>query len=285
MKLPSPQHLIQCTVHVKMHPRPRSMTESREVLRTLERFGPVASYWHLRVTTPLPPEPRPTPTDLAPRAQYDANPARNSALATYATPAGAAAALAAQVVAVPARPGAADGDGDPSVTTAAAAAAAAPSARAEPPASASGMQVVVRPVGSDAARRDDHALYAHPYRVEPTNRPGAALLGGAFAAAEAAAETRGAPGAAGRGGPVEPSAMLNLEIGAQIVGPDWAPRRRHALKRERRERGWGTLGELWEMGEAERKKEKERGNKKSAEPAEGGGGGEKEKKIFRAVLM
>ena len=49
LKIPSAQEVLQCTVHVKMHPRPRSLTESREVLRALEQFGPVASYWHLKV--------------------------------------------------------------------------------------------------------------------------------------------------------------------------------------------------------------------------------------------
>lgn len=36
-------------VHVKIYPRPRSITESRQVLRELERFGEVAVFKHLKV--------------------------------------------------------------------------------------------------------------------------------------------------------------------------------------------------------------------------------------------
>ena len=36
-------------VHVKIHPRPRSLNESRDVLRVLERFGEVAVFKHLKV--------------------------------------------------------------------------------------------------------------------------------------------------------------------------------------------------------------------------------------------
>ena len=51
MKLPSPQEVLQRSVHIKMHPRPRSLMESREVLRALEQFGTIASFYHLKVPT------------------------------------------------------------------------------------------------------------------------------------------------------------------------------------------------------------------------------------------
>jgi hypothetical protein len=36
-------------VHIKIHPRPRTITESREVLRVLERYGEVLMYKSLKV--------------------------------------------------------------------------------------------------------------------------------------------------------------------------------------------------------------------------------------------
>ena len=36
-------------VHVKIHPRPRNLSESREVLRVLQQYGEVAMYKHLKV--------------------------------------------------------------------------------------------------------------------------------------------------------------------------------------------------------------------------------------------
>lgn len=37
------------TVHVKIHPRPRNLAESREVLRVLQQYGEVVMYKHLKV--------------------------------------------------------------------------------------------------------------------------------------------------------------------------------------------------------------------------------------------
>ena len=36
-------------VHVKIHPRPRNLYESREILRVLQQYGEVAMYKHLKV--------------------------------------------------------------------------------------------------------------------------------------------------------------------------------------------------------------------------------------------
>ena len=36
-------------VHVKIHPRPRNLSESREILRVLQQYGEVAMYKHLKV--------------------------------------------------------------------------------------------------------------------------------------------------------------------------------------------------------------------------------------------
>ena len=36
-------------VHVKIHPRPRNLAESREVLRILQQYGEVVMYKHLKV--------------------------------------------------------------------------------------------------------------------------------------------------------------------------------------------------------------------------------------------
>jgi transcriptional regulator NrdR family protein len=40
---------INRTVHVKIHPRPRSLTESRQVLQELRRYGDVTMFRHLKV--------------------------------------------------------------------------------------------------------------------------------------------------------------------------------------------------------------------------------------------
>lgn len=42
--------VIKEAVHVKIHPRPRNLAESREVLRILQRYGEVAVYKHLKVS-------------------------------------------------------------------------------------------------------------------------------------------------------------------------------------------------------------------------------------------
>lgn len=36
-------------MHIKIHPRPRNLGESRQILRILERFGEVVMYKNLRV--------------------------------------------------------------------------------------------------------------------------------------------------------------------------------------------------------------------------------------------
>lgn len=38
------------TVHVKIHPRPQTLAESREVLRVLQQYGEVVMYKHLKVS-------------------------------------------------------------------------------------------------------------------------------------------------------------------------------------------------------------------------------------------
>lgn len=42
--------LTGSTVHVKIHPRPRNLAESREVLRVLQQYGEVVMYKHLKVS-------------------------------------------------------------------------------------------------------------------------------------------------------------------------------------------------------------------------------------------
>lgn len=36
-------------VHIKIHPRPGNISESRQILRVLERYGEVVMYKHLKV--------------------------------------------------------------------------------------------------------------------------------------------------------------------------------------------------------------------------------------------
>ena len=40
-------------VHVKIYPRPRNLSESREILRVLQQYGDVAMYKHLKVHSDL----------------------------------------------------------------------------------------------------------------------------------------------------------------------------------------------------------------------------------------
>ena len=270
MKLPSPLHLMKCSVYIKMHPRPRSMTESREVLRALEQFGPVASYWHLKVRTtsiPISANSPPSHASMPPlrktcplnkcHPQYDAHPAYNSALATYTTPAAAQAALAAQVLKIPARPSPLDAlsasDPDSFAPPAPPPPPAAAAASSEPPASYSGMQIVVRPAQANPASRASRSHYAWPYRVEPTNLPGAALLGGA-----AIAEDADAGGAGGAGTPSGRRGVEDLKFEAPEIAMRVRLKRESQCDAERRTRGWGRLGELWALGEAERKADKRR---------------------------
>ena len=41
--------LVGRAVHIKIYPRPRTITESREVLHILERYGEVTMYRNLKV--------------------------------------------------------------------------------------------------------------------------------------------------------------------------------------------------------------------------------------------
>ena len=38
-------------VHIKIYPRPRNLSESREILRVLQQYGEVAMYKHLKVSS------------------------------------------------------------------------------------------------------------------------------------------------------------------------------------------------------------------------------------------
>ena len=42
--------VVGCAVHIKIYPRPRSITESREILRVLERYGEVVMFKNLKVS-------------------------------------------------------------------------------------------------------------------------------------------------------------------------------------------------------------------------------------------
>ncbi|KZM20257.1 uncharacterized protein EKO05_0003657 [Ascochyta rabiei] len=66
-------HLPSRSVHLRIVPRPANLSESREMLRVLQRFGDISTYKHLRY-------------------EYH-NPADNVALAIYRTPDGAQQAL------------------------------------------------------------------------------------------------------------------------------------------------------------------------------------------------
>lgn len=44
------QGVVKEAVHVKIHPRPRNLAESREVLRILQQYGEVTMYKHLKVS-------------------------------------------------------------------------------------------------------------------------------------------------------------------------------------------------------------------------------------------
>jgi len=39
-------------VHIKIHPRPRNLAESRQILHLLQGYGEVVSYQHLKVYLP-----------------------------------------------------------------------------------------------------------------------------------------------------------------------------------------------------------------------------------------
>ena len=43
------QSSVGRAVHIKIHPRPRTVTESREILRVLERYGEVIMFKNLKV--------------------------------------------------------------------------------------------------------------------------------------------------------------------------------------------------------------------------------------------
>lgn len=40
------------SVHLRIAPRPANLSESREILRVLQRFGDINTYKHLRVRQP-----------------------------------------------------------------------------------------------------------------------------------------------------------------------------------------------------------------------------------------
>ncbi len=44
------QGVVKEAVHVKIHPRPRNLAESREILRILQQYGEVTVYKHLKVS-------------------------------------------------------------------------------------------------------------------------------------------------------------------------------------------------------------------------------------------
>ena len=39
----------ECSVYIRIFPRPRDIAESKEVLRVLQRYGEVVMYRHLKV--------------------------------------------------------------------------------------------------------------------------------------------------------------------------------------------------------------------------------------------
>lgn len=43
---------VSSAVHIKIHPRPRNLAESREVLRVLQQYGEIVVYKHLKVVVP-----------------------------------------------------------------------------------------------------------------------------------------------------------------------------------------------------------------------------------------
>lgn len=47
--IPAYARIAGRAVHVKIHPRPRNLGESREVLRVLQQYGNVIMYKHLKV--------------------------------------------------------------------------------------------------------------------------------------------------------------------------------------------------------------------------------------------
>lgn len=47
----SARDIADSAVHIRIHPRPQNLAESRQVLRVLEQFGEVVMYRHLKVRT------------------------------------------------------------------------------------------------------------------------------------------------------------------------------------------------------------------------------------------
>lgn len=47
-------HLPSRSVHLRIVPRPANLSESREILRVMQRFGEINTYKHLRVRLPHP---------------------------------------------------------------------------------------------------------------------------------------------------------------------------------------------------------------------------------------
>ena len=41
---------VSSAVHIKIHPRPRNLAESREVLHVLQQYGEIVVYKHLKVS-------------------------------------------------------------------------------------------------------------------------------------------------------------------------------------------------------------------------------------------
>ena len=52
--IPAYANTVGRAVHIKIHPRPRNLNESREVLRVLQHYGEVVMYKHLKVRYQLP---------------------------------------------------------------------------------------------------------------------------------------------------------------------------------------------------------------------------------------
>ncbi len=48
--LPAYANTVGRAIHVKIHPQPRNLAESTEVLRVLQQYGEVVMYKHLKVS-------------------------------------------------------------------------------------------------------------------------------------------------------------------------------------------------------------------------------------------
>ena len=44
--------LLRGAIHIKVLPRPRNLSESREILRVLEKYGEILMFKHLKVRVP-----------------------------------------------------------------------------------------------------------------------------------------------------------------------------------------------------------------------------------------